>query len=157
MRATTGRGVGCGGRVWLQPSRTRKRECFRQNTIRTLRDVTYEVLGHLRVLDVNGVEVQLSAPKLRTLLALLLVNRGRPVSLDRIADTLWDGPAPTLGSQPALQSRWSSRHPYASDVERKVPSHQRCSPREGPNVQLFAPKLRTLLAPSPVIRGVRSA
>ena len=37
----------------------------------------------------NGAEVQLSAPKLRTLLALLLVNRGRPVSVDRIADTLW--------------------------------------------------------------------
>jgi predicted ATPase/DNA-binding SARP family transcriptional activator len=55
--------------------------------------VEYEVLGHLRVLDRNGAEVQLSAPKVRTLLALLLVNRGRPVSVDRIADTLWgDGP-----------------------------------------------------------------
>ena len=42
-----------------------------------------------RVLDKNGAEVQLSAPKLRTLLALLLVNRGRPVSVDRIADILW--------------------------------------------------------------------
>ena len=48
------------------------------------------MLGHLRVLDMNGVEVQLSAPKLRTLLALLLVHRGRPVGVDRIADTLWD-------------------------------------------------------------------
>ena len=47
------------------------------------------MLGHLRVLDKNGAEVQLSAPKLRTLLALLLVNRGRPVSVDRIADILW--------------------------------------------------------------------
>ena len=43
----------------------------------------------MRVLDSNGAEVELSAPKLRTLLALLLVNRGRPVSVDRIADTLW--------------------------------------------------------------------
>ncbi|MGH8834630.1 MAG: BTAD domain-containing putative transcriptional regulator, partial [Actinomycetes bacterium] len=49
----------------------------------------YEVLGQLRVLDGNGAEVHLSAPKVRTLLALLLVNRGRPVSVDRIADTLW--------------------------------------------------------------------
>ncbi len=47
------------------------------------------MLGHLRVVDRNGDEVKLSAPKLRTLLALLLVNRGRPVSVDRIADTLW--------------------------------------------------------------------
>jgi predicted ATPase/DNA-binding SARP family transcriptional activator len=51
--------------------------------------VEYEVLGHLRVLDKNGAEVQLSAPKVRTLLALLLVNRGRPVGVDRIADILW--------------------------------------------------------------------
>jgi predicted ATPase/DNA-binding SARP family transcriptional activator len=51
--------------------------------------VEYEVLGPMRVLDNNGAEVKLSAPKLRTLLALLLVNRGRPVSGDRIADSLW--------------------------------------------------------------------
>ncbi|MEV0289662.1 MULTISPECIES: BTAD domain-containing putative transcriptional regulator [unclassified Kribbella] len=49
----------------------------------------YQVLGHLRVLDENGAEVQLSAPKLRTLLALLLVHRGHPVSVDRIAQALW--------------------------------------------------------------------
>jgi DNA-binding SARP family transcriptional activator len=55
--------------------------------------VEYQVLGHLRVLDENGAEVRLSAPKLRTLLALLLVNQGRPVSVDRIVDTLW-GEAP---------------------------------------------------------------
>ncbi len=52
------------------------------------------MLGLLRVLDLNGVEVQLSAPKLRTLLALLLVSRGRPVSVDRIADALWDDGPP---------------------------------------------------------------
>jgi predicted ATPase/DNA-binding SARP family transcriptional activator len=57
-------------------------------------NVEYEVLGHMRVLDKGGAEVQLSAAKLRTLLALLLVHRGRPVSVDRIADTLWGDQPP---------------------------------------------------------------
>jgi DNA-binding SARP family transcriptional activator len=48
----------------------------------------------MRVLDQGGAEVQLSAAKLRTLLALLLVYRGRPVSVDRIAETLWGDQPP---------------------------------------------------------------
>jgi predicted ATPase/DNA-binding SARP family transcriptional activator len=64
--------------------------------------VEYEVLGPMRVLDNNGAEVQLSAPKLRTLLALLLVNRGRPVSGDRIADSLW-GDAPPRSAPNLIQ------------------------------------------------------
>jgi predicted ATPase/DNA-binding SARP family transcriptional activator len=48
----------------------------------------------MRVLDKGGAEVRLSAPKLRTLLALLLVYRGRPVSVDRIAHTLWGDQPP---------------------------------------------------------------
>jgi predicted ATPase/DNA-binding SARP family transcriptional activator len=72
--------------------------------------VEYEVLGHLRVLDKNGAEVQLSAPKLRTLLALLLVNRGRPVSVDRIVHTLW-------GDQPP-RSATNLVHGYIRDLRR---------------------------------------
>jgi predicted ATPase/DNA-binding SARP family transcriptional activator len=70
--------------------------------------VEYEVLGHMRVLDKHGTEVQLSAPKLRTLLALLLVNRGRPVSGDRIAHTLW-------GDQPP-RSATNLVHGYIRDL-----------------------------------------
>jgi hypothetical protein len=70
------------------------------------------LLGHLRVLDENGAEVQLSAPKLRTLLALLLVNRDRPVSADLIADTLWgDEPPP---SAPNLV------HGYVRDLRQRL-------------------------------------
>ncbi len=58
----------------------------------------YELLGPFRVLDEEGTEVQPSAPKVRTLLALLLLNRGQPVSADRIADTLWGGEPPRSAS-----------------------------------------------------------
>jgi predicted ATPase/DNA-binding SARP family transcriptional activator len=46
------------------------------------------------VLNESGAEVALSAPKVRTLLALLLVNRGRHVSADRIVSALWSDEAP---------------------------------------------------------------
>ena len=68
------------------------------------------MLGPMRVLDNNGAEVQLSASKSRTLLALLLVNRGRFVSVDRIADTLWGDVPPR--SAPNLI------HGYIRDLRR---------------------------------------
>ena len=83
-------------------------------------NVEYEVLGHLRVLDKNGAEVQLSAPKLRTLLALLLVNRGRPVSVDRIADALWGD------HRPALLPTWS-RATYGTCASVSAPGRSRRS------------------------------
>jgi DNA-binding SARP family transcriptional activator len=70
------------------------------------------LLGPLRVLDDNGAEVQLSAPKVRTLLALLLLNRGQPVSADRIADTLWGDEPPR--SAPNLV------HGYVRDLRRRL-------------------------------------
>jgi predicted ATPase/DNA-binding SARP family transcriptional activator len=78
--------------------------------------VDYEVLGQLRVLDQNGAEVQLSAPKLRTLLALLLVNRGRPVSVDRIADTLW-GDVPPRSAANLVQG-------YVRDLRQRLGSQE---------------------------------
>ena len=81
------------------------------------------MLGHLRVLDVNGVEVPLSAPKLRTLLALLLVNRGRPVSVDRIADALWEDLPPR--SAPNLVQG------YIRDLRQRLSSRRSPRSREG--------------------------
>src|SRR5262245_41901771 len=75
-------------------------------------NVQYEVLGHLRVLDKDGAEVQVSASMLRTLLALLLVNRGRPVSVDRIADTLW-GDQPPRSAANLIQG-------YIRDLRRRL-------------------------------------
>jgi predicted ATPase/DNA-binding SARP family transcriptional activator len=74
--------------------------------------VEYGLLGPFRVLDDKGAEVQLSAPKVRTLLALLLLNRGQPVSSDRIADTLWGDEPPR--SAPNLV------HGYVRDLRRRL-------------------------------------
>jgi len=54
-----------GARGFVLESRWSRRHPYASN-------VQYQVLGHLRVLDKRGTEVQLPAPKLRTLLALLL-------------------------------------------------------------------------------------
>jgi predicted ATPase/DNA-binding SARP family transcriptional activator len=74
--------------------------------------VEYGLLGPFRVLDDKGAEVQPSALKVRTLLALLLLNRGQPVTLDKIADTLWGDEPPR--SAPNLV------HGYVRDLRRKL-------------------------------------
>ena len=72
----------------------------------------YGLLGPFRVLDDKGAEVQPSAPKVHTLLALLLLNRGQPVSADRIADALWGDKPPR--SAPNLV------HGYVRDLRRQL-------------------------------------
>jgi predicted ATPase/DNA-binding SARP family transcriptional activator len=74
--------------------------------------VEYGLLGPFRVLDDEGAEVQPSALKVRTLLALLLLNRGQPVSADKIADTLWGDEPPR--SAPNLV------HGYVRDLRRNL-------------------------------------
>lgn len=71
----------------------------------------YGLLGPFRVLDDLGAEVQPSAPKVRALLALLLLNCGHPVSADRIADTLW-------GDEPP-RSAANLVHGYVRDLRRR--------------------------------------
>ena len=58
--------------------------------------MTFGVLGPFQVL-VDGRDVTPSAPKERALLGLLLINRGRVVSADRIIEELW----PKLGADRA--------------------------------------------------------
>jgi predicted ATPase/DNA-binding SARP family transcriptional activator len=74
--------------------------------------VEYGLLGPFRVLDDKGAEVQPSAPKVCSLLALLLLNRGQPVSADKIADTLWGDEPPR--SAPNLI------HGYVRDLRRQI-------------------------------------
>ena len=72
----------------------------------------YGLLGPFRVLDDKGVEVQPSAPKVCTLLALLLLNRGQPVRADTITDTLWADAPP--------QSAPNLVHGYVRDLRRQL-------------------------------------
>ena len=56
----------------------------------------FRVLGPLEVLD-GGQPIDVSAPKQRALLLLLLVRGGTVVSTDAILDTLWPDEAPAAG------------------------------------------------------------
>ena len=62
----------------------------------------FGLLGPLRVRD-GTHEVAVSAPRQRVLLAALLLSAGQVVSLDTLAETLWDGESPT-GARGALHS-----------------------------------------------------
>ncbi|MFD5100369.1 BTAD domain-containing putative transcriptional regulator [Streptomyces albidochromogenes] len=49
----------------------------------------FDVLGPLRVTTDDGAPVAVPEPKVRALLARLLVHHGRPVAADRLIDDLW--------------------------------------------------------------------
>ena len=53
----------------------------------------FRILGPLEVLD-GGRQIPLGGAKQRSLLALLLLARGRPVSSERLIDEMWDGRQP---------------------------------------------------------------
>jgi DNA-binding SARP family transcriptional activator len=55
--------------------------------------VDFRILGPLEVRD-GDRELRLGGGKQRALLALLLVNANRTVSIDRIVGDLWGGSAP---------------------------------------------------------------
>lgn len=67
-----------------------------------VRGRTFGVLGPLRV-TVDGCEVPVSAPRQRVVLAALLVAQGRPVSPERLVDTIW-GEAPPATARVTLQN-----------------------------------------------------
>ena len=58
-------------------------------------DLQFVTFGELRIRR-NGEDVAIGSPSQRRLLSMLLVNKGRVVSTDRLCDVLWDGdPPPT--------------------------------------------------------------
>ena len=64
--------------------------------------VEFGLLGPLLVGD-GGKQVVVSAPRQRVLLAALLLSAGRVVSVDALAEVLWDG-QPPAGARGALHS-----------------------------------------------------
>jgi len=75
--------------------------------------VEFQILGAMRVLGEGGADVRIPAGRERALLALLLVERGRVVPVDRIVDALW-GDAPPDTAAKAVQG-------YVSHLRRVVP------------------------------------
>ena len=55
--------------------------------------VEFRILGPLEVLD-GGRQIPLGGAKPRSLLALLLLARGRAVSTERLIEEIWDGRRP---------------------------------------------------------------
>ncbi len=63
---------------------------------------TVRVLGPIRVFDDDGGEVVLTGQRQRRLLSALILHRGRVVSIDRLAELVWD--VDTMVDPAALQS-----------------------------------------------------
>jgi SARP family transcriptional regulator, regulator of embCAB operon len=62
----------------------------------------------------NGAPVQLGAPKQRAVLAMLLLNRNRPVSVDSLINAVWD--------QSPVPAARTSIHSYVSNLRRLLGS-----------------------------------
>jgi predicted ATPase/DNA-binding SARP family transcriptional activator len=54
---------------------------------------SFGVLGQLSA-ERDGVSVALPGPRVRSLLAMLLMNRGRPLTVDQLIEAVWGEPAP---------------------------------------------------------------
>ena len=60
--------------------------------------IEFGILGRLEVVE-NGRPVIVGAPKVRALLAVLLLHRGEVVSTDRLIDALWGERAPATAAK----------------------------------------------------------
>jgi DNA-binding SARP family transcriptional activator len=69
----------------------------------------FGLLGPLQM-SANGAEVPLGAAKQRAVLAMLLINRNRPVATDSLIDATWR-------QRPPPEAR-ASLHPYISNLRR---------------------------------------
>jgi SARP family transcriptional regulator, regulator of embCAB operon len=65
-------------------------------------DLRFGVLGPLSM-TANGTAVPLGAPKQRAVLAMLLINRNRPVSVDALIDAVWEQD-PVPAARTSIQS-----------------------------------------------------
>ena len=63
-----------------------------------------QVLGPVELRD-NGTQVPVGGPRQRRLLAALVVNAGKVVSVDRLIDAVWAGEEPPEQAANALLPR----------------------------------------------------
>ncbi|MER5267698.1 BTAD domain-containing putative transcriptional regulator [Actinosynnema sp. NPDC002837] len=84
----------------------------------------FGVLGPMVVRRADGTEVRVGGPRLRALLAVLLVDAGRVVGVDRVSEALY-GPCPPAGAGNAIQSQVSRlRSVLDVEVERSAAGYR---------------------------------
>ncbi|MGW5576243.1 BTAD domain-containing putative transcriptional regulator [Micromonospora chokoriensis] len=83
----------------------------------------FRILGPTQVLLADGREISVGGPRLRALLALLLLDAGRVVSADRLIDGLY-GDHPPRGAANALQSQVSRLRQALPAEENPVEFHR---------------------------------
>ena len=69
------------------------------------RAVLFSVLGPLRVIDADGVDVTPRGEQQRRMLEMLAITAPAPVSVDVLEELLWGGPAPSANALQALVSK----------------------------------------------------
>ena len=96
--------------------------------VRTEAPLRVEVLGPIRVLDAAGRDVTPAGALQRRLLALLVLRRGRVVSVDAAVDALWPADRPADPAA-ALQNHVSRlRRAVPASVDRAVDDGYRLDP-----------------------------
>jgi SARP family transcriptional regulator, regulator of embCAB operon len=96
--------LGCCHNSWLTPTMTRKADSTMWNT-----GLEFGVLGPLQM-TADGAPVPLGAPKQRAVLAMLVFNRNRPVSVESLINAVWD--------QWPVPAARTSIHSYVSRLRR---------------------------------------
>lgn len=87
----------------------------------------FRLLGPLEVVDVAGRWRPVAGPRQRVLLATLLLRPNTPISVDELAETVWDG-APPVGYAQTLRShvmrlRRSLPAPDAVRLQTRAPGY----------------------------------
>lgn len=75
--------------TWFKMVSNSRRQFGRLAARMSINSLGFGVLGPLLV-TVDGRPVPLGAPKQRAVLAMLLINRNRPVSVESLIDAVWD-------------------------------------------------------------------
>lgn len=108
----------------------------------------FAVLGALQIQADDGSRIDVAAPKRRALLEALLVQAGRPVSVEQLSDVLW-------GERPPPAAR-ESLHAHISRLRREIGADRIDTVHDGYALHLAADELDVLVFELRVADGRRS-
>lgn len=82
-----------------------------------------QLFGSISAIDADGHEVSLGGPKQRTVLAMLCVEPGRPVSADRLISSVWGDSVPERAARSLSTYLSSLRREMGDTIESSGGSH----------------------------------